>query len=377
MVAFLDVVAGFNELNAEITSAISRVCTSGQYIGGPEVAAFEHEYADYCGAKHCVGVGNGLDGLVLLLRAAGIGPGDEVIVPSHTFIATWLAVSQVGALPVAADVERDGFNIDPNDVEPRITARTKAVLAVHLYGCPADMAPLKQIAARHNLLLFEDAAQAQGAQYGGKRAGALADGAAWSFYPGKNLGAMGDAGAVTTDNPDLAARVRALGNYGSTRKYQHDFAGINSRLDPMQAAVLRVKLKRLDDWNDRRRHVANRYFDAITASSNLALPQRAFSGVSASGVTQSSVWHIFAVLSDERDALTAHLEHHNVASLIHYPVLPVNSGAYAAPTSCRSEGTMPNSVQAEQQQLSLPIGPHLSAADVDSVVAAVNLRTIY
>ncbi len=371
MVPFLDVLAAYRELSGEISGAIARVCQSGQYIGGAEVQDFESEYAAYCGVKHCVGVGNGLDGLVLLLRAAGIGPGDEVIVPGHTFIATWLAVTQVGALPVAADVEADGFNIDTADVARKVTAKTRAILPVHLYGCPTDMKPLKAIADQHDLWLFEDAAQAQGARYDGRRAGGLADGAAWSFYPGKNLGAMGDAGAVTTDNDELAASVRMIGNYGANRKYHHDVAGVNSRLDPMQAAVLRVKLARLEAWNEQRRAIAARYMQHITAS-GVTLPQRMQATSSASGVCQSAVWHIFPVLSEDRDALSARLERAGVATLIHYPVLPVASGAYAQPGSHRSEGEMRHAARAANEELSLPIGPHMTAAQVDEVIDALN-----
>lgn len=371
MVPFLDVLAAYRELRGEISGAIARVCDSGQYIGGAELQGFEAEYAAYCGVKHCVGVGNGLDGLVLLLRAAGIGPGDEVIVPGHTFIATWLAVTQVGALPVAAEVESDGFNIDATDVARKVTAKTRAILPVHLYGCPADMKPLKAIADQHDLWLFEDAAQAQGALYDGRRAGGLADGAAWSFYPGKNLGALGDAGAVTTDNDELAASVRMIGNYGANRKYHHDVAGVNSRLDPMQAAVLRVKLARLDAWNEQRRAVAAHYMQQITAG-GLTLPQRMHAASSASGVSQSAVWHIFPVLSDNRDALSARLERSGVATLIHYPVLPAASGAYAATSSHRSQGGMAHSLRAANSELSLPIGPHMTTAHVDTVIAALN-----
>ena len=371
VVPFLNVQAAFSELRVEISDAIIRVCDSGQYIGGAEVQAFEDEYAAYCGVKHCVGVGNGLDGLVLLLRAADIGPGDEVIVPAHTFIATWLAVTEVGALPVAADIESDGFNIDAVDVARKVTPQTRAILPVHLYGCPADMRPLKTIADQHDLWLFEDAAQAQGARYDGRRAGSLADGAAWSFYPGKNLGALGDAGAVTTDNDELAASVRTLGNYGAKRKYHHDVAGVNSRLDPMQAAVLRVKLARLEAWNEQRRAVAARYMQNVTAK-GVRLPHRMQATTSASGVSQSAVWHVFPVLSEHRDALSARLERAGVATLIHYPVLPAASGAYARPGSHRSEGKAPHSLRVADEELSLPIGPHLTSAQVDEVIAALN-----
>lgn len=258
-VPFLDFVGPYAELKAELDEAYFRFMQSAWYILGREVEAFEQEFASYCGVRHCVGVGNGLEALHLILRAYGIGPGDEVIVPSNTYIATWLAVSYAGAVPVPVEPDPRTYNLDPSQVEAAITARTKAVMPVHLYGQPADMDPIMAIARNRGLKVIEDNAQAQGARYKGRRTGALGDAAGNSFYPGKNLGAFGDAGAVTTDDADLADRVRTLRNYGSKRKYYNDCRGFNSRLDELQAALLRVKLKKLDEWNDRRRAVAAWY----------------------------------------------------------------------------------------------------------------------
>ena len=249
----------YRELKPEIDAAVSRVLESGWYILGPEVEAFEAEWAAYCDAKHAVGLANGLDALTLALRALDIGPGDEVIVPSNTYIATWLAVSGVGATPVPVEPDEATHNIDPARIEAAITSRTRALLPVHLYGQPADMDPILDIAKRHGLRVIEDAAQAHGARYKGKRIGAHGDIVCWSFYPGKNLGALGDAGAITTNDTALAERVALLRNYGSRQKYVNEEAGVNSRLDPIQAAVLRVKLGVLDEWTERRRAVATAY----------------------------------------------------------------------------------------------------------------------
>ena len=256
-VPFLDLQAGYLELKEEIDAAVARVLQSGWYILGPEVSAFEEEFASYCGADHCIGVGNGLEALHLALLAMGIGPGHEVIVASNTFIATWLAVSMAGAVPVPVEPDPATHNLDPGRMEAAITERTKAILPTHLYGQPADLDPILDIARRHGLKVLEDAAQAHGARYKGKRVGGHGDAVAWSFYPGKNLGAFGDGGAVTTNDADLASRIRTLGNYGSREKYVNEVRGFNSRLDPLQAAVLSVKLRYLDEWNARRRAVAS------------------------------------------------------------------------------------------------------------------------
>ena len=297
-VPFLDLHAAYQELKPEIDAAIARVLDSGWYILGPEVEAFEAEYAAYCQAKHAIGVANGLDALHLALLAMGVGPGDEVIVPSNTYIATWLAVSQCGATPVPVEPLEATYNIDPARIEAAITPRTKVILPVHLYGQPADLDPILAIARKHGLRVLEDAAQAHGARYKGRRIGAHGDAVAWSFYPGKNLGALGDSGAVTTDDPEIADRIRVLRNYGSREKYVNEVKGFNSRLDPIQAAVLRVKLRVLDDWNARRSVIAQKYLEEL-AESRLVLPQ----------VPEwtTPVWHLFVVRNPDRELLQAEL----------------------------------------------------------------------
>ncbi|HWS55301.1 MAG TPA: DegT/DnrJ/EryC1/StrS family aminotransferase, partial [Pyrinomonadaceae bacterium] len=274
-VPFLDLKAPYRELRAEMDEAARRVMESGWFILGEEVEAFEREFAELCGARHCVGVANGLDALHLVLRAMGIGEGDEVIVPSNTFVATWLAVSYAGATPVAVEPDPRTFNLDPERVEEAVTPRTRAVMPVHLYGRPAEMDAIGEVAARRGLRVVEDAAQAQGARYRGRRAGSLADAAGFSFYPGKNLGALGDAGAVVTDDDRLDAELRRLRNYGSPVKYRHDVKGVNSRLDEFQAAYLRAKLPRLDEWNERRARLARRYTEQLEGVPDLRLPAAA------------------------------------------------------------------------------------------------------
>ncbi len=358
-VPFLDVAAGHRELRAELDAAYARVMDSGWFVLGAEVVAFEREFAEYCGARHAIGVANGLDALELILTAVGIGAGDEVIVPGHTFIATWLSVSRSGATPVPVDCRLETANMDPDAIDAAITPRTRAIVAVHLYGLPAAMDAIRAIADRHGLRLFEDAAQAHGASIGGRRAGTLGDAAAFSFYPGKNLGALGDGGAVVTDDDGLSERVGVLRNYGSRRKYVHEVAGANSRLDELQAAFLRVKLRHLDDWNARRRLVAQRYRDALADLPGielLSLPHEV-----------EHAWHLFVVRSRARDRLMRHLEDAAIESLIHYPVAPHRSGAYAA-----SIGRgLPASDELAATVLSLPIGPHLSGEEQDAVVDAL------
>ena len=293
-IPFLDLRAAYIELKVQINEAIAGVLESGWYILGPEVEAFESEWAAYCEAKHAVGLANGLDALTLALRALDIGPGDEVIVPSNTYIATWLAVSGVGATPVPVEPDVATHNIDPARIEAAITSRTRALLPVHLYGQPADMDPILDIARRHGLRVIEDAAQAHGARYKGKRIGAHGDIVCWSFYPGKNLGALGDAGAITTNDAALAERVALLRNYGSRQKYVNEEAGVNSRLDPIQAAVLRVKLAVLDEWTERRRAVATAYTKGL-AESGLILPHVPD--------WADPAWHLYVVRTSDRDAL--------------------------------------------------------------------------
>jgi dTDP-4-amino-4,6-dideoxygalactose transaminase len=359
-VSFLDLRAPYVELQSEIDAAMLRVANSGWFLLGNELTAFEQEYAHSVGAKHCVGVANGLDALYLSLLALGVTAGDEVIVPSNTYIATWLAVSMAGAKPVPVEPEPLTYNIDPAGIERAITARTKAILPVHLYGLPADMGPILEIARRRGLAVLEDAAQAHGARYQGKPIGVHGQLVAWSFYPGKNLGAFGDAGAVTTDNGDLAESLRVLRNYGSRVKYVNEVRGVNSRLDEIQAAVLRVKLKRLGEWNERRRRLATRYLDRL-ADLPLQLP------VEPPG--RDSAWHLFVVRTTEREALRAHLSAERIESLIHYPIPPHKQQAYA------SLGIAPDAFPAanaiHDEVVSLPIGPHLSFQQQDRVIEAL------
>ena len=365
-VPFLDFVSPYEELKAELDEAYFRFMRSAWYVLGNEVETFEQEYANFCGVKHCVGVGNGLEALHLILRAYGIGEGHEVIVPSNTYIATWLAVSYAGATPVPVEPDLQTFNIDANRIESAVTCKTKAIMPVHLYGQPADMDPINQIAAKHGLKVIEDNAQAQGARYKGRRTGSLGDAAGNSFYPGKNLGAYGDAGAVTTDDADLADRVRALRNYGSKKKYYNDVKGYNSRLDELQAAFLQVKLKKLDKWNNRRQVVANRYLAAFRGSSDLTLP---FVPEWA-----EPAWHLFVVRHPKRDALQQSLTQGGIGTLIHYPVPPHLSGAYA--DRKWKPGCFPVAETMAATVLSLPIGPHLTSAQAEQVQKAIKLFVV-
>lgn len=345
--------------------AYRRVIESGWYILGQEVEAFEQEWAAYCGVKHCIGVANGLDALHLILRALGIGPGDEVIVPSNTFIATWLAVSHAGATPVPVEPDPMTHNLDPSRIEASVTPRTKAIMPVHLYGLPAEMDRIAQIAVEHGLKVVEDAAQAHGALYRGRRCGGLANAAAFSFYPGKNLGAMGDGGAVTTDDEVLADRVRVLRNYGSRVKCQNEVKGFNSRLDPLQAAFLRVKMRHLDDWNRRRAGAAEKYLRSLADAPVLALP--------AVPKWTQPAWHLFVVRHPRRDELRAALDSAGVETLIHYPVPPHRSGAYS--DLAGRLGPLPIAERLADTVLSLPMGPHLTHYQLQSVSEAIERAT--
>ncbi len=359
-IPFLDLKAPYLELQAELDAAYRRVMESGWYILGEEVEAFEHEFAAYCGAKHCIGVGNGLEALQLILAAAGIGPGDEIIVPSNTYIATWLAVSHVGARPVPVEPVARTYNLDPEKIEAALTKRTKAIMPVHLYGQPADLEHIKKIADKYNLLVFDDAAQAHGAEIKGQRIGSMCDATGWSFYPGKNLGAFGDAGAVTTNDDALATELRKLRNYGSQVKYYNDIKGHNSRLAPLQAAFLRVKLKYLDIWNIRRAEIADFYRNALADVPELTLPWVP--------KWAKPVWHLFVVRHPRRDALQEHLRHAGIGTLIHYPVPPHLQKAYQ--DLGYQAGDFPISEAIHREVLSLPIGPHLLRDDAMQVVAS-------
>lgn len=357
-IPFLDLHAAYSEIKQDIDLAVSRVLNSGNYILGSEVELFEDEFSKFCCSKYAVGVANGLDAIRLCLKAMGVGDGDEVIVPSNTYIATWLAVSQCGAIPIPVEPSEDTFNLDPNLIEAAITSRTKVIIPVHLYGQSADLKPIYDIAKKNNLLILEDAAQAHGARYLGERIGSnYGDAATWSFYPGKNLGAMGDAGAVTTNNPELAERIKVLRNYGSREKYIHDIKGYNSRLDPLQAAILRVKLDKLDEWNARRCSVADQYLKNVSSSKIIMPVVPAYA---------QPVWHLFVVRTSQRDDLQKHLHKRGVSTLIHYPVPPGMQGAY------REYGGQRIAKQLSEQVLSIPIGPHLKNDDTCRIVEALN-----
>lgn len=358
MIEFLDL----KRINAAhepaIRAGIDRVLASGWYVLGAENDAFEAEFAAYCEAPHCVAVANGLDALHLVLRAWGIGTGDEVIVPSHTFIATWLAATQTGATLVPVEPDPHTGNLDPRRLEAAITPRTKAVVPVHLYGQPADMTAVMAIAERHGLKVLEDAAQAHGARHHGRRTGSLGHAAAFSFYPGKNLGALGDGGAIVTADAALAARLRELRNYGSAVKYRHDLQGGNSRLDELQAAVLRAKLPHLDAENAHRAAFAER-LSAGLQGLPLTLPSVA--------PGNDPVWHLYVVRCAARDALQAALKSQGVASLVHYPTACPRQQAYAG----TPWPALPQAEAWAREVLSLPIGPHLALDDADRIAAAV------
>jgi dTDP-4-amino-4,6-dideoxygalactose transaminase len=371
-IPFLELKPTYDELKEEFDAAYHRVMDSGWYLLGNELEGFEAEFAAYCETKHCIGVANGLDALHLIVRGYGIGKGDEVIVPSHTFIATWLAVSYAGATPVPVEPDPHTYNLDPARLEAAITPRTKAIMPVHLYGQPADMDPINEIARKHGLRVIEDSAQAQGARYKGRRTGSLGDAAGHSFYPGKNLGAFADAGAITTNDPDLAARVRALRNYGSKQKYHYEAQGINSRMDELQAAFLRVKLRHLDEWNARRAVIAQQYLiDLCPLTTDLQPPT---SDLSLPFVPEWAfpVWHLFVIRHPRRDALQQHLADHGIQTLIHYPIPPHLSGAYSdlhPPTS--APYPIPIAVQLATTVLSMPMSPHHTAEQISIVTTAL------
>jgi dTDP-4-amino-4,6-dideoxygalactose transaminase len=360
-IPFLDLGA-INSRHRDVLGAtFLRVLDSGWYILGKEVEAFEREFADYCGSKHCIGVGNGLDALHLILRAFDIGPGDEVIVPANTYIATWLAVSYAGARPVPVEPIPGTCNLDPEQIEAAITRRTKAIMVVHLYGQPADMDPICAIAHPRGLKIIEDAAQAHGARYKGRRTGSLGNAAGFSFYPGKNLGALGDGGAVTTDDDHLAERLRVLRNYGSKVKYHNEEMGYNSRLDELQAALLREKLKILDDDNACRSRLATCYSELLSGSDLMLpiIPEWA-----------EPAWHLYTVRTPLRDALQRYLTNRGIGTMIHYPVAPHLQTAYAdlgfAP------GAFPITEVIHNEILSLPMGPHLDEQQVAKVCSIIN-----
>lgn len=365
MIPFLDLKSPYLELKREIDDAISRVLNSGWYIGGDEVDQFEAEYARYCGVAHAVGVANGLDALILALRAFDVGPGDEVIVPSNTYIATWLAVSHCGAIPVPIEPDERTYNIDPSLIEAAITPRTKVILPVHLYGQPADMDPILSIARKHGLRVLEDGAQAHGARYRGQRLGAHGDATAWSFYPGKNLGALGDGGAITTNDASLAERVRMLRNYGSRIKYVNEVQGYNSRLDPLQSAILRVKLAYLDQWNARRKVIATSYLEGLKDVEFILpyVPSWA-----------EPVWHLFVIRHKERKVLQQRLDEVGINTLIHYPIPPHRQEAYAK--NNWNPDAFPIASRMADEVLSLPMGPHMTSDQTQHVIAKLRVGAL-
>jgi dTDP-4-amino-4,6-dideoxygalactose transaminase len=361
-VPFFDLKRLHEPIREPLDAAYRRVMDAGWFIMGPELEAFEAEFAAYCNVKHCLGVGNGLEALHLLLLAYGIGPGDEVIVPSSTFVATWLAVTQCGATIVPVEPDLETYNIDPRRVAAAVTNRTRAIMPVHLYGQPADMDPLNEIAAKHGLVVIEDAAQAQGSRYKGRLAGSLGHAAGTSFYPGKNLGALGDGGAVLTDDPAVAAKVKQLRNYGSNVKYHHDLLGSNSRLDELQAAFLRVKLTTLDAVNEERRRVANSYSAALTQTS-VSLPTVP--------TFADPVWHQYVVRSDRRDLLKSHLEQRGIGTMVHYPIACHRQRCYEPLATLH----LPIAERIANEVLSLPMSSTLGPEEIDSVIDAVRQFT--
>jgi dTDP-4-amino-4,6-dideoxygalactose transaminase len=359
-IPLVELAGQYRTLRDEILPAMDAVMSQAQFILGDDVARFEEEFAAFCGARHCVGVASGLDALQLALRAVGVGPGDEVITAANTFIASALAITHAGATPVLADVRKDDFNLDPQAVERAITPRTKAILPVHLYGQPARMDEIMDIARRHGLKVVEDACQAHGARYGAARAGAIGDAGCFSFYPGKNLGGYGDGGAVVTNDPQIAERLRLDRNYGSRVKYVHESDGYNSRLDTLQAAVLRIKLRRLEGWNERRRELAALYRELL-ADADVLLPAE-MRGV-------EHVWHLFVIRHPERDRLLADLHARGIGAGVHYPI-PIHQQAPYAGVRTVPEGA-PVSTLLAGQILSLPLYPEMTEAQVAEVADAV------
>ncbi len=358
MVQFLDIKEINLAIEDELKGAFNRVLQSGWFVLGQEVENFEAEFAAYCGTSGAVGVSNGLDALHLILRAYDIGPGDEVIVPSNTFIATWLAVTYCGAIPVPVEPLIDTYNIDPAKIEAAINEKTKAIIAVHLYGQPAHMSPIVAIGKKYGLRVIEDAAQAHGATYQGQKAGALGDAAAFSFYPGKNLGALGDGGAVTSNDADLIAKVRMLSNYGSHVKYKHEMRGYNARLDELQAAFLSVKLRYLDAQTEIRRQIAATYSEQLR---DVVVPHVL--------IGTNPVWHLYVIRTKLRDQMLQRLKECGVMALIHYPVPPHLQGAYT--DLGYTNGDFPISETIHSEVLSLPMGPTLKNSDIQKVIGSL------
>lgn len=367
MISFLDLKQINHQYAEELKAACNRVIDSGWYIGGQELEKFEQNFADYCETKFAIGVANGLDALILTLRAwkelGKLKDGDEVIVPANTYIASILAVTANHLIPVLVEPDENSFNISIEAIRAAITPKTKVILPVHLYGQLANMSAIMQIAQQHNLLVLEDSAQAHGAEVEGKKAGNWGDAAGFSFYPGKNLGALGDAGAITTNDAELAQTLKALRNYGSYEKYKNLFVGVNSRLDEIQAAMLDVKLKYLDDEVRRRRAVAAQYIEGID-NPLISLPLQNISAVEYS----QHVWHLFVIKSEKRDQLKEYLQQAGIQTLIHYPIPPHKQQAYSELNYL----SFPITEKIHEQVLSLPMGPTLQADEVQKIIAVCN-----
>ena len=363
MIPFLDLKNINAQYRQKLIEASTRVIDSGRYIGGNELASFEKEFAQYCGTKYCVGVANGFDALSLTLRAwkeiGKLKVGDEIIVPANTYIASILAITENKLKPVLVEPDEQTYNLDPKLIERAITSKTKVILAVHLYGQLADMQAINKIAKKHGLLVLEDSAQAHGASISGKKSGNLGDASGFSFFPGKNLGALGDAGAVTTNDEELAKTIRMLGNYGSEEKYKNIFRGVNSRLDEIQAAFLRIKLQYLDIEIQQRRKVAKSYFDGIRQPL-IKLPN--------CEDFEQHVFHLFVIQTDQRDRLEKFLLEGNVQTLIHYPIPPYDQKAYQGLLNGRHSITD----RIHKNALSLTIGPTLSTADLEQIISVIN-----
>lgn len=361
MIPYLDLKPVHASIKEEIFDAMNKVYDNNWFIMGDELEKFECEFANYCGTTYCIGVGNGLEALHLILRGYGIGMGDEVILPANTYIATALAVSYSGAKPVFVDADIKTYNINPELIESKINIHTKAIIAVHLYGKPADMKPIIQIAEKHHLKAIEDAAQAHNGKYFGKRVGNLGDAAGFSFYPGKNLGALGDAGAITTNDKELANKVKILRNYGSEIKYQNKYKGYNSRLDELQAAILRKKLGHLNDWTKERKRIANLYLDNIN-NDNFQLPNEIDD--------IENVWHIFPILHEERDRVKKMLKNNGIETMIHYPIPIHLQEAYKE--LGYKEGDFPNTEKIAREELSLPIWIGIGEENIMQIVDIIN-----
>lgn len=362
IVPFADFSAMHGELSEELTKAFNRVLSKNVYIQGDECAAFEKEFAEYCGAKFCVGVATGLDALYLILKALNIGEGDEVIIPSNTFIATALAVSYVGAKPVFVEPDINTYNIDPKLIEEKITVKTKAIIAVHLQGRAADMDAINKIAKSRGLYVLEDAAQAHGTKYKGKKVGSFGVAAGFSFYPGKNLGALGDGGCVITDNEELVLKIRAIANYGCDYKYHHIYKGTNSRLDEIQAAFLRVKLPLLDKWNSERRKIAEKYFNGIK-NPRIILPPK-------TEKDYEHIYHVFVIRCEKRDELEKYLAEKGIGTVKHYPTPMHLQGAYS--DLGLKKGDLPVAEEISKTVLSLPMFYGMTDEQINYVIKAVN-----